>query len=78
MIGIRQQCLLRRCALKGHLSVSDVLRYYHFKGSDKCFGILEKLELLGYLRDESENRYILTARGKNFVKDMLKNDRGVD
>ena len=76
MIGIKQKCLLRRCNLKGFLSASDVLRYYHFRRSDKCFGKLEALELLGYLKAESENRYILTTRGENFVKDMLKNDRG--
>ncbi len=75
-LGIKQRCLLCRCNLKGHLSASDVLRYYHFRGSDKCFGILEKLDLLGYLRAESENRYILTARGESLVKDMLRNDRG--
>ena len=73
-LGIKQKCLLRRCAVKGYLSISDVLRYYSFSGSSKCFGKLEALELLGYLKAEGRNRYTLTKKGIEFVEG-LKSER---
>jgi len=67
-LGVRQRCLLSRCSTKGFLSVSDVLRYYSFSGSSKCFGKLEALEVLGFLKQEGRNRYTLTKKGIEFLR----------
>ena len=73
MIGIRQKCLLRCCYLKGSISTREVGIYYNIGNGRKRLGILEKLQLLGFLKSENKNRFILSGKGRALVEELIKN-----
>ena len=72
MIGIRQKCLLRCCYLKGFISTREVGVYYNIGNGRKRLGILEKLQLLGYLVSKNNNRFVLSDKGKDLVQELIK------
>ena len=73
MIGIRQKCLLRCCYLKGSISTREVGIYYNIGNGRKRLGILEKLQLLGFLKSENKNRFVLSGKGRTLVEELIKN-----
>ena len=72
-LGINQLALLRRCLLKGTIGIYDVSVYYHMKNGRKRLGILEKLELQGYLENVGVRRWILTEKGRQVLNKQLSN-----
>ena len=77
-ISINKLALIKRCSMKGHLSVSDVTRYYPFRSSAKCLGVLEKMEIMGLLVQVNKYNWELTVKGKEALETRLNPKKEVN